>query len=73
MKQNDYWLSRTIVCNNSKMHVITIIIAKDLSFSHKAQKEFIQAEKLESYEIIVRGIFHGFKAVSLSNQGVMQV
>jgi PAS domain S-box-containing protein len=66
-------LSKTVVCNNSKMPVITIIIVKDLSFWYNAQKEFIHAEKLESYEIIVRGIVHDFNNLLSSISGHLEI
>jgi PAS domain S-box-containing protein len=66
-------LSNTVVCNNSKMPVITIIIVKDLTFWHEAQKEFIQAEKLESYEVIVRSIVHDFNNVLASISGHLEI
>jgi PAS domain S-box-containing protein len=66
-------LSKTVVYNKCKMAVITIIIAKDLSLWYKAQKEFIHAEKLESYEIIVRGIVHDFNNLLSSISGHLEI
>jgi PAS domain S-box-containing protein len=66
-------LSKTVVYNKNKMAVITIIIAKDLSFWYKAQKEFIHAEKLESYEIIVQGIVHDFNNLLASISGHLEI
>lgn len=66
-------LSKTVVYNKSKLPVITIIIAKDLSFWYKAQKEFIHAEKLESYEVIMRGIVHDFNNLLGSISGQLEI
>ncbi|MBN1307666.1 MAG: PAS domain S-box protein [Chitinispirillaceae bacterium] len=53
-------LSQATVYNKGNMPLALVIVAKDLTFWHKAREEFARAEKLESYEFIIRSIVHDF-------------
>ncbi|MBN1577117.1 MAG: response regulator [Chitinispirillaceae bacterium] len=62
-------LSRTIVYNRGNMPLASVIMAKDLTLWHKSREEFARAEKLESYELIIRSIVHDFNNLLASISG----
>jgi PAS domain S-box-containing protein len=66
-------LSRTIIYNNGNMPLASVIVAKDLTFWHKSQEEFARAEKLESFEFIIRSIVHDFNNLLASISGNLYI
>jgi PAS domain S-box-containing protein len=66
-------LSETVVCNKARIPVALILIAKDLTFWHKSQQEFVRAEKLESFELIIRSIVHDFNNLLSTISGHLMI
>lgn len=53
-------LTYNTIFNKGNMPIGSVISLKDLTFWHKSQEEFARAEKLESFQLIIRSIVHDF-------------